>query len=333
MVRERNSAMRFLIRRIGFYLIAAWASITLNFFLPRAMPGDPASVIFASFRGQLRPEQLKSLKEAYGFVEGPLWKQYLTYLGQIASLNFGISISSFPAKVTTVISTGLAWTLLLGAVTLVIGFLLGNFLGVLAAWKRGGWVDTVLPPLTIFVGSFPYFWLAMLLLFLLGFKMGVFPMGHAYADNLAPQLSMKFIWSVIYHMILPAFTIIIVSIGGWLLGMRNTMISVLGEDYVAMAEAKGLPQRRVMLNYAARNALLPSVTSFGMALGFVVSGQIVTEIVFSYPGVDYQLYRAVQNLDYPLMQALFLMITLAVLVANLLVDILYVRLDPRVRVS
>jgi peptide/nickel transport system permease protein len=323
--------MSFILRRIGFYLLAAWASLTLNFFLPRAMPGDPASVMLARFQGRIKPEELQSLKEAYGFTNGSLFQQYLSYFSHAVRGDFGISISAFPAPVTTVVGTGLCWTLLLGGVATILSFLLGNLLGVLAAWKRGGWVDSLFPPLLTFIGAFPYFFLAMVALFFLGFQLGWFPLRHAYSDDLQPAWSFQFVGSIILHLILPAGTVVLVTMGGWMMAMRNTMISVLAEDYLAMAEAKGLPQRRIMFNYAARNAMLPNVTAFGMALGFVVSGLLLTELVFSYPGLGYLLIKAVSNLDYPLMQGLFLMITFTVLVANLLVDLLYVRLDPRVR--
>ena len=191
----------------------------------------------------------------------------------------------------------------------------------------------MLPPLLVFVGSFPYFWLALVALFFLSFQFGWFPLRHAYSDQLAPGWNWTFVQSVFTHLILPAGTVVLVSIGGWALGMRNTMINILGEDYITLAEAKGLKQNQIMLHYAARNALLPNITAFGMSLGFVLSGQLIVELVFSYPGLGYQLIKAVSNLDYPLMQAIFLMITLAVLLANLLVDILYVRLDPRVRTA
>ncbi|WP_025745801.1 ABC transporter permease [Kallotenue papyrolyticum] len=324
--------MGFLLRRIGFYVLAAWASLTLNFFLPRAMPGDPASAIFARFQGRLQPEQLQALREAFGFTEGPLFQQYATYLTHALRGDFGISISAFPAPVTTVIATGLQWTLLLGGLATVLSFTLGSLLGVIGAWRRGGLVDSIMPPLLIFIGAFPYFFLAMLALYFFSFYLGWFPLRHAYSSELRPEVSLAFVGSVLYHLVLPASTVVLVSIGGWVLGMRNTMISVLSEDYIVMAEAKGLPERRIMFRYAARNALLPNVTSFGMALGFVISGLLLTEIVFSYPGVGYLLIKAVANLDYPLMQGLFLMITFSVLAANLVVDLLYVRLDPRVRV-
>jgi peptide/nickel transport system permease protein len=323
--------MRYILRRLGFYAIAAWASITLNFFLPRLMPGDPASAIFARFQGQMTPEALDALRKAFGLTDEPLIKQYITYLSHALRGDFGISIAYFPAPVTSVISTGLLWTLLLAGVATIISFGVGSLLGVTAAWRRGGRLDTLLPPALMFIYSFPYFWLAMLALFLFSFQLGWFPLRHAYSDRLAPAWSGEFVGSVLFHLALPATTIVIVSLGNWLLGMRNSMIGVLAEDYIALAEAKGLPERQVVFNYAARNALLPNITAFGMALGFVLGGSLLTEIVFSYPGMGYLLVQAVRNQDYPLMQGLFLMITLAVLAANLIVDLLYVRLDPRVR--
>lgn len=323
--------MRFILRRIGFYLIAAWASLTLNFLLPRMMPGDPASVIFARAQGRMRPEAIDAMKKAYGLSDDPLPIQYWHYVRSTLTGDLGTSFVYFPSPVTQVIGTGLAWTLLLGLTAVILSFVIGCVLGVIGAWKRGGMLDSVMPPLVIFVGSFPYFWLAAVALFFLGFQWDVFPLRHAYAEGMSPGWDWAFFKSVLSHLILPAGTVIIVSIGGWVLSMRNTMISTLAEDYVTMAEAKGLSQRRVMFVYAARNALLPNITAFGMALGFVLSGSLITEVVFSYPGLGYQLLNAVRGLDYPLMQGLFLMITLAVLAANLLVDLLYVRLDPRVR--
>lgn len=323
--------MRFILRRLGFYLLAAWASITINFFLPRLIPGDPAAAIFAGARGQLRPEQFEQLRAALGLSNEPLLNQYFTYLSHILRGDFGTSFSAFPAPVTTVIGTGLIWTMLLGGTALILSFILGNLIGVIGSWRRGGLVDSTLPPLLIFIGAFPPFFLALIALYFLGFQFDLFPLRHAYNDRLAPDFSPAFFGSVAQHLLLPAATIVLVTIGGWVLGMRNTMISVLAEDYVTLAEAKGLSQRSIMFNYAARNALLPSVTAFGMALGFVLSGQILIETIFSYPGLGYLLVKSVSNLDYPLMQGLFLMITFAVLGANFIVDLLYTRLDPRVR--
>jgi peptide/nickel transport system permease protein len=323
--------VRFILRRLGFYLIAFWVSITLNFLLPRFMPGDPVSRMFARTQDRMQPEQIEQLRKLLGVDDRPLWEQYIGYLQNMLTGQMGVSISRFPAPVTEVIGSQVGWTLLLGGTALVIAAIVGNLLGILAAWRRGGAVDSALPPLLIFIGSFPYFWLAMGALYLFGVTLGWFPIRHAFSDTITPGFSWEFISDVGMHLVLPALTIVLVSIGGWMLGMRNTMIATNAEDYITMAEAKGLRPGRIMFRYAARNAMLPSVTAFGMSLGFVVGGALLTEVVFAYPGVGYQLLAAVQGLDYPLMQGLFLTITAAVLLANFLVDILYVRLDPRVR--
>ena len=323
--------MRFILRRLGFYLIAFWVSITLNFLLPRFMPGDPVSRMFARNQDRMQPEQIEQLRKLLGVDDRPLWEQYFGYLQNMLTGQMGVSMSRFPAPVTEVIGSQVGWTLLLGGTALVIAAVVGNLLGILAAWRRGGAVDSALPPLLIFIGSFPYFWLAMGALYLFGVTLGWFPIRHAFSDTITPGFSWEFMSDVGMHLVLPALTIVLVSIGGWMLGMRNTMIATNAEDYITMAEAKGLRPGRIMFRYAARNAMLPSVTAFGMSLGFVVGGALLTEVVFAYPGVGYQLLAAVQGLDYPLMQGLFLTITAAVLLANFLVDILYVRLDPRVR--
>lgn len=323
--------MNYILRRLSFYLVALWASITLNFLLPRLMPGDPASAVFASQQGRLDPSTIDAMRKAYGLSSDPLIVQYWEYLKGIASFNFGTSTAFFPTPVIDVVKTGFGWTMLLGGTATIIAFVIGSLLGVISAWRRGGVVDTIIPPVALFIGSFPYFWLATFFVFYFGFRWNIFPSSYSYELGMRPGFTWDFLSSVAWHLILPAFTVVLVSIGGWILGMRNAMVSTLSEDYVTFAEAKGLSPRRVMLRYAARNALLPNMTSFGMALGFVLSGSLITEAVFNYPGLGNQLVRAVRLLDFPLMQTLFLFITVAVLAANLLVDILYLRLDPRVR--
>ncbi|MCW1966555.1 MAG: ABC transporter permease [Anaerolineae bacterium] len=226
---------------------------------------------------------------------------------------------------------GLIWTLLLGSVSLAISFVLGNLLGIIGSWRRGGFVDTVFPPLLTFFGSFPYFWLAMLGLFVLGFQFKLFPLRHAYDAQLTPGFNFAFISSVISHLILPVTSVVLVTMGSWLLRMRNVMVGVLSEEFITLAEAKALPERRIIWNYAARNALLPNITALGISIGAILGGQLLTEVVFSYPGLGFLFLRSVTSLDYPLMQGLFLMITFGVLVANLIVDLTYARLDPRVR--
>lgn len=325
--------MKFLLRRLGFYAIAAWVALTLNFFLPRLMPGDPATALFARFRGRLGPEAMQALRETFGLTHEPMWRQYFTYLGHAAKGDFGVSVAYFPTPVAQVIGTGLGWTIFLAGSAVLVSFAIGTLLGVASAWWRRGWVDGILPPALVFFGALPYFWLAMVALYVLGFTLGWFPLGHAYSDDLTPRLTPAFIADVAGHAVLPVGSIVIATLGGWLLSMRNTMITILGSDYVNLARAKGLHPTRVVLRYAARNALLPSITSFGMALGFVLGGSLLTEVVFSYPGQGYLLVQAVRNQDYPLMQGIFLVITLAVLGANWLVDLVYLWLDPRIRDS
>ncbi len=325
--------MRFILQRLGFYLVAFWACVTLNFLLPRFMPGDPISRMMSQSQGRMSPEQVEQLQRLFGLDDSGILVQYLNYWASVFTGELGVSISRFPTPVTDVIASQIGWTLLLGGSALIIAVLLGNFLGIVAAWRRGGFVDSTLPPILVFLGSFPYFFLAMGALYLFGVVLGWFPLRHAFSAGMTPEWSAEFILDVAWHLVLPVSTIVVVSIGGWMLAMRNTMITTTAEDYIVMAEAKGLKPSRVMLRYAARNATLPAVTSVGMAIGFVVGGALLTEVVFAYPGLGYQLLTAVTALDYPLMQGIFLTITVAVLVANFIVDIIYVRLDPRVRVS
>ena len=323
--------MRFLLRRLGFYAIAAWFALTINFFLPRLMPGDPATALFARFKGRLSPEAMQGLREAFGLTDASLLSQYVTYVKHVFHGDLGTSVTYYPQPVSDVIVTGLIWTLLVAGTAVVLSFAIGSLIGVAVAWWRGGWADTILPAFFAFVGAFPYFWLAMLALYVLGFRWGLFPLGHAYDDDLSPGFTAEFIVDVARHAILPIGTVVMATLGGWMLGMRNAMISVLGSDYVALARAKGLAPSRVVLGYAARNALLPNVTAFGMAIGFALSGSLLTEIVFSYPGQGYLLVQAVRNQDYPLMQGIFLLFTLAVLGANFMIDLVYFWLDPRTR--
>ncbi len=323
--------MRYILRRLGFYLVAFFVSLTINFFLPRLIPGDPATAIVGKAGVSLTPEQLNAVRTALGLSDAPLFQQYLAYLGQLARGDLGLSYSHFPASVISVISSGLGWTLLLTMTGLIISFVLGHLLGIFSAWRRGSFFSKSLPPAMILIGAFPAFFLAISAVYYLGYQLKWFPTSHAYADLMQPGFNPSFLLSVGYHMALPVLVIVITSLGGWALSMRNVMVSVLGEDYITLAEAKGLSTNRVMFMYAARNALLPSVTAFGIVLGVSISGQLLIEQVFSYPGLGFLLVRAVRNTDYPLMQGLFLLITSFVLIVNFLVDILYTRLDPRVR--
>ena len=323
--------MRYVLSRLGFYLVAAWASLTMNFVLPRLAPGDPAASLLARSGNQLTVEQINAIKTLYGVSDAPLWIQYGSYVRDLFHGNLGISITFFPTPVAHVIGSALVWTLVLGLSALLLGFLTGVSLGILVAWRRSGIADSILTPSFVFVGAIPYFWLAMCALYIFGLTLNWYPINHAYSTDAIPSFTLSFIGDLAFHAVLPVLTIVVASVGGWLLVMRSTMISVLSEDYVTMAVAKGLRPMRVAVVYGARNALLPTVTSGGLSLGFIVSGALLTEIVFSYPGLGYLMYSAVEGLDYPLMQGLLLIITIGVLVANFLVDLVYVALDPTVR--
>jgi peptide/nickel transport system permease protein len=323
----------FIYRRLVFYCIALWASVTLNFFLPRLMPGNPIDAFKTQFRQQVKdnPHVLDSLRVMLGGSHDPLAVQYLHYLGNLAHGDFGVSYSQYPSRVSEIIGATLPWTLFLGLASTIIACLIGTLIGIVASWRRNGMVDSVLTPLTMFTQSFPAFFVSMLLLYVFGFALGWFPLARAYGDNVTVGLNARFLGDVLHHAALPLLAILVFSLGGWLLGMRNVMINTLSEDFVTMAQAKGLPDRRVMFMYAARNALLPQVTSFAISIAYVVTGLVLIEDVFSYPGVGYTLVNAVNAKDYSLMQALLLLISIAVLAANLIADILYVRLDPRVK--
>jgi peptide/nickel transport system permease protein len=326
--------MTYYIRKLAFYAVALWAALTLNFFIPRMMPGNPVDILMAKLQqrgGSTDPSVRRSYELLLGSDSSePLWDQYLSYLNNMAHGRLGVSVSVFPTEVSAVIGQALPWTIVLVGLATVISFVLGIVLGTVVGWRRGTWLEALIPATTM-LAAVPYFWLALLLVLLLSSTLGLFPLQGGYDVILDPGWNGEFIRSAVYYGTLPALTIVIASVGGWLLGMRNMMVSTVAEDYVVTAEAKGLSRRRIMTMYAARNAVLPSVAGFAISLGFVVSGAILTENVFSYPGIGTQLLNAVQNNDYALMQGIFLVITVAVLGANLIVDLLYGFIDPRTR--
>jgi peptide/nickel transport system permease protein len=325
--------MTYLARRIGFYVVALWASITINFFLPRFMPGDQVSAFAARFRDQLasNPHILDAIRVELGASSDPLPIQYLHYLNNLFHGDLGVSSSEYPSHVSAILANTLPWTLVLAGSATILAFFIGTFLGIVAAWRRGRMVDSFVTPLTMFTYSFPPFFLAMLVLYLLGATAGWFPINQAYGSDQHISWSLSFIKSAADHAALPILAFLLYSVGGWLLGMRNVMINVLSEEYISMAQAKGLSDRRVMFRYAARNALLPQITSFAITIGYIITGLVLIEDVFDYPGVGYTLVQAVRDNDYSLMQGLFLLITLTVLMANFVADLLYAWLDPRAR--
>jgi peptide/nickel transport system permease protein len=327
---EEQHEKLFITRRLAFYVVAAWVAITVNFAIPRVMPGNAVNAMLAKFP-QLDANSLKALEAEFGtHAHGSLLSQYFTYLGNLAHGDLGLSVNQYPAKVTTIIGQTLPWTVILVGTATIIAFVLGTLLGVLSAWRRGGWLDRSLPAFT-FLQATPYFFLALVVIQLFAVSWGLFPFGQGYDLGQSPGWNWSFISSAIDHSILPALTIVLTSMAGWMLQMRNVMITTIAEDYVLVAQAKGLSPRRVMFSYAGRNAILPNLAGFALSLGFVVAGALVMEIVFSYPGIGLTLYNAVTSDDFPLLQGIFLVISLSVLGACLIADIVYFLADPRTR--
>lgn len=328
--------MRYYLRRIAFYLVTLWAAVSLNFMLPRLMPGDPRALFMDKIMrrgGELTPAMIQSIDTIFGVDDSSVWSQYFNYWGSLFRGDLGVSSSMFPARVGTLISSALPWTLALVGMATVISFILGVLIGAFAGWKRGTAADALIPGMTL-LQSVPYFWLALIFVSLFSVTWRWFPIIGGYSMRefpAGPEMSWSFIGSALYHGVLPALTIVIASVGGWVLGMRNMMVSTLSEDYVVTAEAKGLKKSRIFVWYAGRNAALPSIASFGITLGFVVAGSIVMEQVFSYPGVGKLLMTAVQEKDFALMQGVFLVITVTVLLANFIMDLVYGFIDPRAR--
>jgi len=330
--------VRHILHRILFYACAAWIAITLDFFIPRLAPGDPVAALVGkmSTKGYITPAMQQTLGAEFGLnTHDTLVVQYFKYLGNLLHGNLGNSIQYFPTPVSKIIGQDIGWSIMLGAGAVIISFLLGCLFGIVVAWKRGSLLDTILSPAMNFLSAIPYFWLALLSLFIFAYLLDWFPLtgGAYYSLNVNPGLSLDYIGSIIQYAFLPALTLVISSLAGWMLTMRNSMITTLSEDYILMAKAKGLSNSRIMFRYAARNAVLPNITGFAIAIGAIVGGQLLTEMVFSYPGIGYALFQAVGEQDYAMIQGVFLIITLAVLGANFLADLLYAFLDPRVRVE
>jgi peptide/nickel transport system permease protein len=323
--------MSFVLRRLVLYVAAFFVAATINFFIPRLMPGNPIDVMFAKMNSSLPPEAKAALIETFGFASGPLYLQYLQYMKSVFTWDLGLSIRFYPLTVSEVLGRALPWTMLLAGVSAILAFSVGSLLGILAAWRRGGYLDTIASPGALALQSIPAVVVALTSLFLFGLVLEWFPTGYAFDPSLDPGLDRTFIGSVLYHSVMPVCSLALVHLGGYLVTMRNNMIGQLGEDHVVMGMAKGLSDRRVMFNYAARNALLPSLTAFALTLGAVMGGSLVTEVVFNYPGLGHLLYLGIVSRDYPLIQGQLLIMTLAMLTANLTVDLLYVFLDPRLR--
>lgn len=321
---------RFDLQRLTQYLIVVIVAVTLNFMLPRLMPGNPLALIAGVDVGLLTPDQRAQLVEEFGLNE-PLIRQYFDYWRSILTLDFGTSYRS-GRPIAEMIAERLPWTLLIAGAALAVSSVVGTVLGAISAWRRGGKVDVPLLSGMIALESLPSFWLGMLLISIFAVQWGILPSfgavtpasgleGWAHARDIAE------------HAVLPIVTLSVLSIPGVYLTMRYSMLEILGEDFIRTARAKGASEARVLFGHVARNAIAPVVTFLAIRLAFAFGGTVIIETVFSYPGLGRLVFEAVSGRDYPVMQAAFLVFTAAVLVANIIADLLYPILDPRTRTT
>jgi peptide/nickel transport system permease protein len=325
----------YVVRRVLLFFLIIWVTATINFIVPRLAPGDPIGAIIGRMESQSASvsgskELIAEYRRMFG-LDDPLPVQYIKYLGQMARLDFGYSLANFPARTTDIIVRGLPWTAGLLLTTTVLAFIIGTLLGAALAWPGSPrWVHWVAPFFMV-MAAIPGYLKAIILLFLFAFTIPLFPsFGTARVGRLDMGFSPDRALEVFYYSLLPALAILLSSIGGWALGMRAMMITTRGQDYLLLAEAKGLPPRQVFLRYGLRNAILPQVTALGIAIGHVVSGAVLIELIFSYPGVGYLLYRAISDKDLTMIQAITFILVLSVATCMLIIDLIYPRLDPRI---
>ncbi len=326
---------QYVFRRLVQYIIILWGAASLDFFIPRLAPGDPVRAQLyqmASQGGYLQvgiEQMVKAYDQQFG-LDKPLWYQYASFLWNTAHLNFGYSLANYPARVLPLIMTALPWTIGLLVVSTILAFIVGSLVGALIAWRGSPKAFSVLVGPLMTLSAIPYYLLGLILLYLLAILSHVFPISGGYTVATIPRLDPAFILDVLRHSILPAASIVLAAIGFWALGMRAMMVTTEGEDYMTMAEAKGLHQRRIFFRYGVRNAILPQFTALVIELGFVVSGSVLVEVVFGYPGIGSLLYKSIEGSDYFMIYGIVFMIILAIATATLLLDLLYPLLDPRI---
>jgi peptide/nickel transport system permease protein len=330
--------LRLILRRILMVLAVVWAAGTINFFIPRIAPKNPIAEKLTQMAGTsgVDPGKIAEMAQAFSVKFGldrPLWEQYLKYLHDVFTLDFGQSITQYPVRVSTLIGAAMPWTLGLMVTTTLIAFVLGTLLGAAAAWRRDSRILQVLSPLMMVFSAIPFYLIGLVLIYFLAAKLAWFPLSGGYGIVSIPEWSWDFAMEVLYHSVLPAFSIILASIGTWAIGMRGMMVTVGGEDYMTFAEAKGLRSGRLFYRYGMRNAILPQVTALALYFGQVVTGAVLVEIVFSYPGVGSLLLDSIKLYDFPTIYGIVFILTLTVAVSMLLVDLIYPLLDPRVRVG
>lgn len=324
----------YVVRRIFVFFLVMWGAATINFLLPRLAPGDPIDAVLMRMtqQGMYLEDQvhlIKFYREKFG-LDDPVHIQYLKYLRNMATFEMGYSLSYYPTPVSEIIFRGLPWTIGLLSVATILAFLFGTTAGALMGWRATPrWLRNVLP-FSMTFASIPSYLMALVLIYVFVFGLKWFPAGGAYGLNVEPGFTWPFIKDVVYHAILPIMAVVIVAAGGWALGMRGMMITIHGDDYIVLAQAKGLSKARVFGRYAVRNALLPQITALAMSLGGIVSGSALVETWFSYPGIGWQLSTAVGNSDYTLIQGITFFMVLATALAVLVIDLIYPWIDPRI---
>lgn len=328
--------LRLILRRLAFLLMVVWAASTITFFIPRMSDRNPIRERFAELArtGGFSASDLEVIVASYNAKFGldkPLWEQYFDYIGSVARLDLGVSLNRFPKTVLEIIYESLPWTIVLLFVSAILSFVIGNLLGAIAAWpKSPGWMKSVATPFIMFMGVPPVL-LAIFLLFFLAFRLKLFPLGQAYSTGIAPDWSFEFILNVAWHQVLPAVSMILGSVGGWVLSMRGMGVTIQGEDYVNFAEHKGLNGRTIFRDYYLRNALLPQVTGFALALGSLITSGAVVESLYALPGLGQKLSQAIQANDFLVIYGIVLFITMSVATLMVLVEFLYPLLDPRIK--
>jgi peptide/nickel transport system permease protein len=322
-------------KKLIWFGITFFAAFLLNFFLPRMMPGDPVAAIVARMaQGQTNTAGVQAIYEQYTELFGtnkPMLTQFFIYIKNVIHGDFGFSFSQYPRTVANVLKSSLWWTVILQFPAIIIGFLIGNVLGVLAAYLRG-WYDRALMPLSIFASGFPAFGMATVLLVIFGITLNWLPTSGGYGFDMIPNLSWAFFWSVVVHYMLPFLSIVLIAIGGWAIGMRSMSIYELNSDYVKYSRFMGIKDSKI-IQYVFRNAMLPQVTGLALAIGTMVGGALVAEIIFSYPGLGTTLLSAIRGQDYPMISAVTLIITMMVLIATFALEILYGFIDPRIKAT
>ena len=323
-------------RRVLLFLVVVWAAASINFAVPRLAPGDPTAAIVARLESQGgRVENAKALIEAYREKFGldkPILLQYGLYLSTLPNFDLGYSISFFPTTVTGLIARHLPWTVGLLLTTLFFSFAIGSILGALMVWPRSAGALKVVAPFTMVMAAIPYYLMALLLLWGLAFTFSIFPIFGAKAIGSELTGFARF-GEILYFSTLPALSIVISSIGLWAVTMRGIMVSTLGEDFLTLAEAKGLRGPRIFIWYGMRNAMLPQVTGLAIAIGQVMAGSVIVEVLFSYPGVGHLLFEAIRTNDYPVIQGITFLLVVSAAGAVLIMDLMYPRLDPRISYS